>query len=65
MQKDIFDDNFLLSAVTVTLQQGEYEVDESDGMIQVCVELTAGVVERSVEILLNTADNTATGKLFT
>ena len=50
--------------MTVTLQQSEYEVGETDGMVQVCVELT-GVVERSVEILLNTVDDTATGKTIT
>ena len=45
----------------VSLQFSEYEgLEGSDASVEVCSELTAGILERGVTVQLSTADITAT-----
>jgi len=52
---------FSYPAVEVRFQQTVYSVMESDGIVEVCVELS-GVLERDVTISLSTSDGSAVGK---
>ena len=53
--------NFISSAVEAALAQDAYEFPEAAGDEAVCVVLS-NAAERSVTVLLNTADQTAEGK---
>ena len=47
-------------AVTVSLDSTAYVVDEGDGILQVCVELISGTIERDVLVVVTPTNNDAT-----
>ena len=47
--------------MTVSFSLSRQEILESDEIVEVCLEL-AGILERSVSVLLSTLDDTAVGK---
>ena len=52
-----------VSVATVSLEQASYLVNEGDGFVMICAELIDGVLERMITVYLNTADDTAAGKI--
>ena len=47
-------------AIEIGLQQMLYEVNESDGILTVCIQINSGELEREVVVNLTSMDDTAT-----
>ena len=54
---------FLYLGITVGFTAPDYTVLESDGQVEVCVELSQGSLEREAIVTLSTADGSALGEL--
>lgn len=50
------------SGVTIGIVSSNYTVLESDGEVEVCVQLSLGSLEREAIVSLSTADSSAVGK---
>ncbi len=51
-----------LTVLDFAFSQSLYNVGEGDAFAQVCIDLTAGVLQRSVPIVLTTSDGSALSK---
>ena len=45
----------------VSFQEECYTVNEEDGFVTVCIELTAGLLKRDIVVILNTTEYSALG----